>query len=169
MSLRQSPQATAARWSKEALLLLESASLSALRAVGQAVRDHPAALLFAAAGVSATLFLRARSALAQQGSAAPASRLLKEGRSQLLSRILDIGGFFGADIGGSLTKLVFFEPAADVTTGLIAATSSERVSSAGWQKKLQGVQHVRRSSGGVVCVFVVFVSVCLCRVLVVRV
>jgi Fumble len=46
-------------------------------------------------------------------------RLLKNGRRKLLSDVLDVGAFFGLDIGGSLAKLVFFFPDSDLTRSLL--------------------------------------------------
>ena len=37
-------------------------------------------------------------------------RLLQQGRRVVLQKLLNVGNFFGIDIGGSLTKLVFFMP-----------------------------------------------------------
>ena len=37
-------------------------------------------------------------------------RLLQRGRRAVLQKLLNVGNFFGIDIGGSLTKLVFFMP-----------------------------------------------------------
>jgi type II pantothenate kinase len=37
-------------------------------------------------------------------------KLIQQGRRKLLTKLLDMGNFFGIDIGGSLTKLVFFQP-----------------------------------------------------------
>lgn len=46
-------------------------------------------------------------------------RVLRKGRRHLLKRLFDVGGFFGLDIGGSLAKLVFFQPDAQVVERLI--------------------------------------------------
>ncbi len=47
----------------------------------------------------------------QKGAISNSSyRLFSLGKRMVLSKLLDMGGFFSVDIGGSLTKLVFFLP-----------------------------------------------------------
>jgi hypothetical protein len=46
-------------------------------------------------------------------------RLLSQGQRKLLSKLLDVGGFFGADIGGTLSKLVFFLPDKELATRML--------------------------------------------------
>ena len=48
---------------------------------------------------------------------AASQRLLAEGRKRLLLKLLDVGGFFGVDIGGTLCKLMFFLPEKDLALG----------------------------------------------------
>lgn len=72
-------------------------------------------LLFASGAAFATFFLHLRGLAhphIEHAEALPAglARRLRNGRRRLLSRVLDVAGFFGADMGGSLTKLVFFLP-----------------------------------------------------------
>jgi hypothetical protein len=75
----------------------------------------------AAAGVAAVAALAASLVLGMRRSrrphhvpAGPSSRIFSLGSRTLVSKLLDIGGFFGVDIGGSLTKLVFFMPDKDL-------------------------------------------------------
>ena len=50
-------------------------------------------------------------------------RLLSQGQRKLLSKVLDVGGFFGLDIGGTLSKLVFFLPDRDLATRMLQRAS----------------------------------------------
>ena len=81
-------------------------------------------------------------------------RLLHRGRRKLLSSIIDVGGFFGLDIGGSLTKLVFFMPDAVLIEELERRVPSGHTDAAAWRGRLAAVKDVaafmlsRASYGG---------------------
>ena len=97
----------------------------------------------AAAGLAAAtaLVLQSRRACkphVRPGISEASLHLLQQGRRKLLSKLLDVGGFFGIDIGGSLTKLLFFLPDEDVVARLVARAPPEHA--AGWMAKLASVK-----------------------------
>ena len=81
----------------------------------------------AALAASYALWRRSRGEVARPGVSAALSELLRAGRRKLLSDVLDVGGFFGADIGGSLTKLVFFLPDDALLDRLLAGKQQQRL------------------------------------------
>jgi hypothetical protein len=64
-------------------------------------------------------------------------RLLQQGQRKLLSKLLDVGGFFGIDIGGSLTKVVFFLPDANLMEKMLRRAKPAHA--AVWRSKLNSV------------------------------
>jgi hypothetical protein len=100
-------------------------------------------LMLAAAAVGLTIFtLSVRKRAHPPGRAGlskAVSALLHHGRRKLLSSLLDVGGFFSADIGGSLTKLVFFLPDAELIDRLLQRVPPEHIASAHWQAKLSSI------------------------------
>ena len=54
-------------------------------------------------------------------------RLLQRGRRAILQKLLNIGNFFGIDIGGSLTKLVFFMPDETLVRRLLSRLPPDQV------------------------------------------
>lgn len=71
-------------------------------------------------------------------------RLLQFGRRKLLSSMLDVGGFFGCDIGGSLTKLIMFLPDPELIDRLVKRAPSEHVEKSHWHDKLASVQDLSK-------------------------
>ncbi len=69
-------------------------------------------------------------------------RLLRNGRRKLLSDVLDVGGFFGVDMGGSLTKLVFFYPDAELVDKLLKLAPRERADRQQWDTKVHAINDV---------------------------
>jgi hypothetical protein len=71
-----------------------------------------------------------------------ALRLLQRGRRAAVTKLLDIGGFFGMDIGGSLTKLVFFMPDEDLVVRVINRVPEKQ--RALWHKRFAAVKAVSK-------------------------
>ena len=65
-------------------------------------------------------------------------------RSKLLLKLLDLGGFFGVDIGGSLSKILFFLPDKDLATDMLRriARSGQRNSTEECVAKLGSVHQL---------------------------
>lgn len=70
------------------------------------------------------------------------ARLLAHGQRRLVSRLLDVGGFFGVDIGGTLTKLVFFAPDKDLIGRILKRVSPAHAAEAEWHTKLASIQQL---------------------------
>jgi hypothetical protein len=70
------------------------------------------------------------------------ARLLAQGQRKLVHKLLDVAGFFGTDIGGSLTKLVFFAPDKDLVGRMLRRVSPAHAAEAGWHSKLASVQQI---------------------------
>lgn len=71
------------------------------------------------------------------------TRLLSKGRGKLLLKLLDLGGFFGVDIGGTLSKIVFFLPDKELATDMlrrVARTNRSRLEE--WYTKLGSVHQL---------------------------
>jgi len=105
-----------------------------------------AAVVAAVAGMAATTWAlhvrrRARPAL-RPGVSDAVIRLLQRGRRKLLSNVLDAGGFFGVDIGGSLTKMVFFLPDAELVDRMVERGPAEHVKAGHWRDKVQALRDV---------------------------
>ena len=99
------------------------------------------AALAVAAVVGAVLRLRKARKPHVRGLSEASLLLLQQGRRKLLSKLLDIGGFFGVDIGGSLTKLVFFLPDEDVVARMIRRAATDPAQpAASWQSKMASVR-----------------------------
>jgi hypothetical protein len=71
-----------------------------------------------------------------------ALRLLQRGRRAVVTKLLDIGGFFGIDIGGSLTKLVFFMPDDDVVSRLLGQVPEKQRKP--WHQRFAAVTEVSK-------------------------
>lgn len=71
-------------------------------------------------------------------------RLLQHGRRKLIANMLDLGSFFGADIGGSLTKLVLFVPDAGLVDWLMKRAPREHVEAAHWSHKMESIDVLQR-------------------------
>jgi hypothetical protein len=69
-------------------------------------------------------------------------RLLAQGKRRLLSKLLDVGGFFGADIGGTLSKLVFFLPDKELATRMLQRAAPARAAQAQWASKLAAIHKI---------------------------
>ena len=67
-------------------------------------------------------------------------RLLQHGRRRLIANMLDVGGFFGADIGGSLAKLVFFTPNDGLVDWLMNPKRAPREKLEAWREKITAVK-----------------------------
>lgn len=67
-------------------------------------------------------------------------RLLRQGQRNLLRKLLDVGGFFGVDIGGSLTKLVFFLPDENLVEKMLRRTDPAHA--AVWRTKLASIRQI---------------------------
>ena len=79
----------------------------------------------------------------QRLTSASSQRLLAMGKRRLLSKLLDVGGFFGLDIGGTLSKLVFFLPDRDLVTRMLKRVSPEGAAQhAAWHAKLASVHQI---------------------------
>lgn len=88
-------------------------------------------------------------ALAHRKSRAPARplsdashRLLARGRARLLLKLLDVGGFFGVDIGGTLSKIVFFLPDRELAERMLRKLWPQRDKQAVWAAKLASVHQL---------------------------
>lgn len=103
------------------------AAMSALRTAG--VLAALAAYVYA---------LAVRRARGPRPSAA-SQRLLASGRKRLLRKLLDVGGFFGIDIGGTLCKLIFFLPDKDLTLGMLRTVWPQQDKRAQCEAKLKSV------------------------------
>ena len=71
-------------------------------------------------------------------------RLLSQGQRKLLSKLLDVGGFFGLDIGGTLSKLVFFLPDRELATRMLQRAAQRtggpaKTALAEWAAKLSSI------------------------------
>ena len=73
---------------------------------------------------------------------AASQRLLERGRSQLLLKLLDVGGFFGVDIGGTLSKIVFFLPDKELAARMLRKLWPQRDKQAVWAAKLASVHQL---------------------------
>jgi hypothetical protein len=94
----------------------------------------------AAALATWTLHVR-RSHRPQRGAGSQSTvRLFSLGKRLLVSKLLDIGGFFGVDIGGSLTKLVFFLPDRDVIDRALRKASASDATA--WGSKVAFVDQI---------------------------
>lgn len=60
----------------------------------------------------------------------------------MLSKLFDLGGFFGADIGGTLCKLVFFLPDKELATRMLQRAAPERAAQSQWASKLESIQKI---------------------------
>ena len=60
----------------------------------------------------------------------------------MLSKLFDLGGFFGADIGGTLCKLVFFLPDKELATRMLQRAAPERAAQSQWASKLESIQNI---------------------------
>jgi hypothetical protein len=103
-----------------------------------------AALAALGAAVTAyVLSLRARAhPVLKPGAPESVQRLLLHGRRKLLTNLFDVGGFLGIDIGGSLTKLVFFSPDSDLVDRMLRRAPEQHVEASGWRSKLSAVRQV---------------------------
>lgn len=63
-----------------------------------------------------------RKPVVRPGISESSQRLIETGRNKLLSRLANTGAFFGVDIGGTLVKLMFFEPDAEVVDRVMSHT-----------------------------------------------
>jgi hypothetical protein len=68
---------------------------------------------------------------------------LQQGRRRLLTRLLDVGGFFGLDIGGSLTKLVFFVPDDAMLMRMLKRAPATNEDTRTWAEK---IFHIRETA-----------------------
>jgi len=102
--------------------------------------------VLAAVGAAVTVYvlgLRARAhPVIKPGAPESVQRMLLHGRRKLLTNLFDVGGFLGIDIGGSLTKLVFFSPDADLVDRMLRRSPEEHVEASGWRSKLAAVRQV---------------------------
>jgi hypothetical protein len=92
-------------------------------------------------GVIAYVFVlsrRRQRAPALRPSAA-SQRLLSAGRKRLLLKLLDVGGFFGMDIGGTLCKLMFFLPEKELALGMLRTVWTQQNTRAQCEAKLKSV------------------------------
>ena len=64
------------------------------------------------------------------------------GRRSLLHKLLDLGGFFGVDIGGTLAKVVFFLPDKELATRMLVRLAPQRSRQAEWHAKLHSVHQL---------------------------
>jgi hypothetical protein len=97
----------------------------------------------AAAGALAWVLHVRKTARPQRGAPAgeaSSARLFALGKRVVLSRLLDVGGFFGVDIGGSLTKLVFFMPDADMEPRVLRKAAPSDAAS--WHAKLASIKKI---------------------------
>lgn len=69
-------------------------------------------------------------------------RLLSPGNASLLHKLLDLGGFFGVDIGGTLAKVVFFLPDKELVTRMLVRLAPQRSRQAEWHAKLHSVHQL---------------------------
>ena len=60
----------------------------------------------------------------------------------LLYKLMDLGGFFGVDIGGTLAKVVFFLPDKELATRMLVRLASQRSRQAEWHAKLRSVHQL---------------------------
>lgn len=90
-----------------------------------------------AACVCALALRRARGP--QLRPSAASQRLLAAGRKRLLLKLLDVGGFFGMDIGGTLCKLMFFLPEKDLALGMLRTVWAQGDKRAQCEGKLKSV------------------------------
>jgi len=66
-------------------------------------------------------------------------------RSKLLLKLLDLGGFFGVDIGGSLSKIVFFLPDKNLATDMLRRMGrSKKSGSEDWIAKLGSIHQLAK-------------------------
>lgn len=100
-----------------------------------------AAALAVAAAVACLLHVRRSRKPQLRGGLSEASlHLLQQGRGKLLSKLLDLGGFFGVDIGGSLTKVLFFLPDESVVARMIRRASADPAHAGSWAAKMASVR-----------------------------
>jgi hypothetical protein len=95
-------------------------------------------ILGLALGVVYALRQRASRPFVSQSS----QRLLANGRRKLLHKLLDLGGFFGVDIGGTLAKVVFFLPDKELVTRMLVSLAPHRSRQAEWHAKLHSVHQL---------------------------
>jgi len=77
----------------------------------------------------------------QKGAISNSSyRLFSLGKRMVISKLLDIGGFFGVDMGGSLTKLVFFLPDRELIPRVLRKASPHDAQV--WNTTLQSIDKI---------------------------
>ena len=114
-----------------------------------------------ASDLSTPAMARSKSAPGQSSQSLSKDRLKPAGLSflpscdartvaRLLRRIDDTGAFFGLDIGGSLVKLVFFEPRAQLrdSSPVHSPRPSAGLSGAPMQRAASDMPPVARTAGG---------------------
>ncbi|RYY36855.1 hypothetical protein EON62_01475 [archaeon] len=92
-----------------------------------------------------TLRLRQRtqpSHFVKLGASDAAVRLLQKGRRKMLSNLLDVGGFFGIDMGGSLTKVVVFLPDDELADRTLELARKRGIPTSDWEAKLARIHSV---------------------------
>ncbi len=124
------------------------------------LRQYASLLGAAAASLAVVYILRVRHAhrpRIRPGVSDASLRLLQLGRRRLLTKMLDVGGFFGVDVGGSLCKLVFFLPEPDLVQrildrappvstccvpALLLATFRLQELRAPWARKMESIKQI---------------------------